>query len=234
MARLNDMVLRIVRPMFRVGLFEHPAAAEPRPPAPTCAAQDVALARTISENGTVLLKNAGGVAAAQRAGTEDRRDRPGRRSAGRATVLQRPGQRPHPRGRRQVRRGQPAAGHHPARRVSGRHGALRRRLLAGRRDRRRSAADVAVVFAGAEDSEGTDRQTMTLGSGNCTLAGCTSQPVDQDALISAVAAANPHTIVVLNTGGPVQMPWLEPDPGAVRGLVSGPAGRQRDRGAPVR
>ena len=31
---------------------------------------------------------------------------------------------------------------------------------------------------------------------------------DQDELISAVAAANPRTIVVLNTGGPVLMPWL--------------------------
>jgi hypothetical protein len=32
--------------------------------------------------------------------------------------------------------------------------------------------------------------------------------VDQDSLISQVAAANPHTVVVLNTGGPVVMPWL--------------------------
>jgi Glycosyl hydrolase family 3 C-terminal domain/Fibronectin type III-like domain len=38
--------------------------------------------------------------------------------------------------------------------------------------------------------------------------GCVPQPVDQDSLISQVAAANPHTIVVLNTGGPVTMPWL--------------------------
>jgi len=34
-------------------------------------------------------------------------------------------------------------------------------------------------------------------------------PNDQDALIEAVANANPHTIVVLNTGGAVLMPWLE-------------------------
>ena len=33
-------------------------------------------------------------------------------------------------------------------------------------------------------------------------------PGDQDELIAAVAAANPRTIVVLNTGGPVLMPWL--------------------------
>ena len=43
--------------------------------------------------------------------------------------------------------------------------------------------------------EGMDRTTLAL-------------PGDQDALIDAVAAVNPRTIVVLNTGGPVLMPWL--------------------------
>ena len=38
--------------------------------------------------------------------------------------------------------------------------------------------------------------------------GSLALPGDQDALISAVAAANPRTVVVLNTGGPVLMPWL--------------------------
>jgi beta-glucosidase len=36
-----------------------------------------------------------------------------------------------------------------------------------------------------------------------------SMPEDQNALISAVAAANPRTIVVLNTGGPITMPWKD-------------------------
>ena len=34
-------------------------------------------------------------------------------------------------------------------------------------------------------------------------------PHGQDDLIRAVAAANPHTVVVLETGGPVLMPWLD-------------------------
>ena len=55
---------------------------------------------------------------------------------------------------------------------------------------------VAIVFAGDFTSEGSDRSTLNL-------------PGDQDALISAVAAANPRTIVVLNTGGAVLMPWLK-------------------------
>jgi beta-glucosidase len=33
-------------------------------------------------------------------------------------------------------------------------------------------------------------------------------PTDQDALVAAVAAANPHTIVVVESGGPILMPWL--------------------------
>ena len=56
--------------------------------------------------------------------------------------------------------------------------------------------DVAIVFATQWLSEGVDAPTLAL-------------PEDQDALIAAVAAANPHTIVVLETGNPVTMPWLE-------------------------
>lgn len=55
-------------------------------------------------------------------------------------------------------------------------------------------ADVAIVFATAWSSEGNDF-SMSL-------------PEGQDALIGAVAAANPNTIVVLETGNPVKMPWL--------------------------
>jgi beta-glucosidase len=56
-------------------------------------------------------------------------------------------------------------------------------------------ARVAIVFASDFNSEGTDRPDLNL-------------PGDANALISAVAAVNPHTIVVLNTGGAVYMPWL--------------------------
>jgi beta-glucosidase len=63
-------------------------------------------------------------------------------------------------------------------------------------------ANVAVVFAGKTSTEGADQDNLVL-------------PGDENALISAVAAANPHTIVVLNTGGPVVMPWLDD----VRGVL---------------
>lgn len=57
------------------------------------------------------------------------------------------------------------------------------------------AASVAIVVVNDDESEDGDRQNLTL-------------PGAQDDLIEAVAAANPHTIVVLNTGAPVLMPWL--------------------------
>jgi beta-glucosidase len=52
------MVLRILRSMFRVGVLDHPAAAEPDAYAADVATPEEALlARQIAEQGTVLLKN---------------------------------------------------------------------------------------------------------------------------------------------------------------------------------
>jgi beta-glucosidase len=55
-------------------------------------------------------------------------------------------------------------------------------------------ADVAIVFAYQWESEGMDLPNLSL-------------PDNQDALIAKVAAANPHTVVVLETGTAVTMPW---------------------------
>jgi beta-glucosidase len=57
------------------------------------------------------------------------------------------------------------------------------------------SADAAIVFAYQWESEGMDLDSLSL-------------PDNQDELIAQVAAANPHTIVVLETGGPVTMPWV--------------------------
>jgi len=58
------------------------------------------------------------------------------------------------------------------------------------------ASEIAIVFVNQPMSEGRDARTLSL-------------PENQDALVSAVAAANPKTIVVLETGGPVSMPWSD-------------------------
>jgi beta-glucosidase len=56
--------------------------------------------------------------------------------------------------------------------------------------------DAAVVIVNQVASEGMDRDSLAL-------------PGDQDELVRRVAAANPHTIVVLNTPGAVLVPWLD-------------------------
>jgi len=56
------------------------------------------------------------------------------------------------------------------------------------------AADVAIVFVYQWEAEDMDLPTLSLSG-------------DQDALVEQVAAANPHTIVVLETGSPALMPW---------------------------
>ncbi len=71
-----------------------------------------------------------------------------------------------------------------------------------------AAADVAVVMVGDNESEGRDRPNLSL-SGN------------QDQLVAAVAAANPHTIVVLKSGGPVLMPWLDNVPAILEAWYPG-------------
>ncbi len=72
-------------------------------------------------------------------------------------------------------------------------------------------ADVALVFCGtgAEwESEGFDRDSMSL-------------PDDQDELVEAVAAANERTVVVLNCGSAVAMPWIDRVPAVILALFPG-------------
>ena len=66
----------------------------------------------------------------------------------------------------------------------------------------KSASVAVVVVSDDTESEATDRLSLNL-------------PSAQDELISAVAAANPHTVVVINAGAPVAMPWLPTVAGVV-------------------
>ncbi|GIH15406.1 glycoside hydrolase family 3 C-terminal domain-containing protein [Rugosimonospora africana] len=71
-----------------------------------------------------------------------------------------------------------------------------------------AAADVAVVIVSDAEKEGSDRPNLSL-TGN------------QDQLVSAVAAANPHTVVVVDSGAPVLMPWVEAVPAVVEAWYPG-------------
>jgi beta-glucosidase len=75
------------------------------------------------------------------------------------------------------------------------------------------SADVAIVFADQYMSESGDAPSLSL-------------PDDQNELISAVAAANPHTVVVLITGNPVTMPWIDRVAGVMEAWYPGIAGGQ--------
>ncbi|SDQ22486.1 glycoside hydrolase family 3 C-terminal domain-containing protein [Pseudovibrio sp. Tun.PSC04-5.I4] len=74
-----------------------------------------------------------------------------------------------------------------------------------------SEAETALVFVGRSgewDTEGSDLQDITL-------------PGRQNELVSAVLKANPRTIVVLQTGGPIEMPWVKDAPAILQAWYPG-------------
>jgi beta-glucosidase len=74
-------------------------------------------------------------------------------------------------------------------------------------------ADVAIVFVTQWMAEGMDVPDLGL-------------PAGQDAMIEAVIAANPNTIVVLETGGPVLMPWADKTAAILEAWYPGARGGQ--------
>lgn len=75
------------------------------------------------------------------------------------------------------------------------------------------SSDLAIVFAYQWESEDMDLPSLSL-------------PDNQDALIEQVAAVNPRTIVVLETGTAVTMPWLDKVAGVVEAWYAGSAGHK--------
>ncbi|MFM2309415.1 MAG: hypothetical protein RLY87_1536, partial [Chloroflexota bacterium] len=76
------------------------------------------------------------------------------------------------------------------------------------------AADVVLLCAGLpdiEETEGLDRAHMRM-------------PESHNALIAAVVAVNPRTVVILSNGAPVEMPWHDAVPAILEGYLGGQAG----------
>jgi beta-glucosidase len=191
MAYINDHVARILNEMFVHGLFRHPDTGSLSADVSTPA--DVQLAQQVAEQSTVLLKNAGGQLPL---------------SAGKATSIAVIG----------------AAGSAQPKTVGCGSGAVTPtnvvtplagiQALAGPGTQvgyadgssisaaanLAASSSVAIVFVNDEECEqggaAYDDRTSLDAGGN------------QDQLIEATATANPHTIVVLDTGSPVSMPWL--------------------------
>ncbi len=103
------------------------------------------------------------------------------------------------------------------------------------------AADVAVVVVGDVESEGLDKSCVDLncspsdlqddegmsatGTGPCSQSTtCPANGTDEDGLISTVAAAQKRTVVVLETGGPVLMPWRNQVPAILEAWYPGQQG----------
>lgn len=220
MSRIDDMVRRILRTMFRIGIFEHPATPEPQGYlSASDSTEHLGIAREMSVAGTVLLKN--DAAALPLGGTNQRIALIGA-AAG-------------PHGANNIYNGGGSSRVISARVVSPLQGISERAAANGDTViyadgqtmadaiAAASVADVAVVFANDNETEGADRADLKLRAGICELT-CLYSPQDQDQLISAVAQANPNTVVVLNTGGPVTMPWLDKVPAVLEAWYPGQEG----------
>jgi beta-glucosidase len=186
MARLDDMVQRVLTQMFRFGMFNYPASGSPNAVVTTPA--HVAVARNIAEAGTVLLKNAHGVLPLSARTVHsiavigaDGGSGAYTGGGGSASVVPSSVVTPY--------QGIAAAAPHGVK-VTYDDGSSTSSAEAAAH-----AASVAVVFVDLPEAEGQDLQSIDL-------------PGNDDTLIGDVAAANPRTIVVLNTGSAVTMPWL--------------------------
>jgi beta-glucosidase len=217
--RLSSMVRRIFRSMFAAGLFDHPPVKSP-----IDYAADSEVALRVAEQGIVLLKNDQGLlplaATANRiaviGGHADGGVLSGAGSSqvipagGPAAVVPVGGE-----GMLAPLRKMVFAPSSPLKAIRAAAPAAQVKFDDGRYVSSAVAAakwaDIVIVFANQWSIEGDDLPDMTLPSG-------------QDALIAAVAAANPKTIVVLQTGGPVAMPWLAQTPAVIEAWYPGQRG----------
>jgi beta-glucosidase len=206
MARFNGMVHRILRTEFAVGLLDEPAERQ---------VPDVfkgfKVARRVAEQGSVLLKNADGqlpfnASTLKSIAVIGSHADIAVLSGGGSAQVSPPGGNavpppPLPPGANRFFNRAPVwFRSSPLKAIRARAANAKVEYNAGTdaaaaADLARSS-DVAIVFVNQPTSEGRDVLNLSL-------------PDNQDALVEAVAAANPHTIVVLETGGPVTMPWLD-------------------------
>ena len=218
-AQLDLMVHRILRSMFAEGLFDHPPVHSE-----INYAANALIAQRVAEQGIVLLKNADGLlplaktvrSIAVIGGHADVGVLSGGGSSqvvpvgGPALSLQAPGAGDMARFRKVVY--DPSS---PLKAIVAKAPGAKIDYADGADPAAAAAlakgADVAIVFVTQWMIEGYDAQGLTL-------------PDHQDALVEAVAAANPHTIVVLETGNPVLMPWLDQAGGVLEAWYPGARG----------
>ncbi len=218
MSRLDDAVHRVLRSMLANGVIDDPPV--PQVVDPFRGRDD---AEHIADESIVLLKNAGDVLPLDASSLHSialigSHADVGVLSGGGSAQVDAPGGNainPHPGGAywmepvyfpssplKEVRR------HAPGAKIEFNDGsdpAAAAKFAAG--------SQLAIVFVNQPMSEGRDAATISLAN-------------NQDALVDAVAAANPHTIVVLENGGPVAMPWADRVQGIVEAWYPGIGGAQ--------
>jgi beta-glucosidase len=218
-ARLTEMATRILRSMFAHGLFDHPITSAPQDLTPAMLAAHANVTRTDAEEAMVLMKNDGAVLPLSPSIRSivvigSHADKGVLAGSGSSLV--------YPVGGNAVPGISPTGWPGPVMFYpSSPLEAIRRQapgakityVEGGDSDAAADAAkhaDVAIVFATQWAGEGFD-VSLTLKD-------------DQDGLISAVAAANPRTVVVLETGGPVLTPWAPKVAGLIEAWYPGTAG----------
>jgi beta-glucosidase len=202
MERLDDMVHRILRTEIALGVFDAPVTPEPVNPF-----ADAEVAQQIEERGIVLLKNANNQLPLPASKIKTIAVIGGHADVG---VLSGGGSdQVSPAGGNAVHFGPPLRGEapRPAYQPSSPLNAIRAQAPAAKVEydpgtdpsaaaQLAAKSDVVVVFATQAAREGADVRSLSL-------------PDNQDDLISKVAAANRHVIVVVESGGPVLMPWVD-------------------------
>ncbi|QJD99769.1 glycosyl hydrolase [Massilia forsythiae] len=215
-ARLDDMVTRIVRTMFAKGVVDHPV----KEGGAIDAARNVAVSRATAEEGMVLLKNDGRVLPLAKTvrtiavigGHAD----VGVLSGGGSSQV-------YPVGGMAVKGLLPATWpgpvvYHPSSPLRAIQALAPNAKVVyddgtdkARAARVAAQADVALVFATQWIGEANDAESLAL-------------PDRQDDLIAQVAGANAKTVVVLENGSPVAMPWLNKVPAVLEAWYPGSGG----------
>ena len=216
MAVVNNMVSRILHAMFAVGVFDHPPAAEP-----AAYATDVdtpanrATALKVAEDGSVLLKDDDDVLPLT--GSDHTIALIGLDAGAGAELADQAGGSVRTLG---LAVSTPLTAIAARAAQAGDTVVYDPGLSTATAAAVAKSASVAIVYAGYTESEGSDLSSLGYDNAVCELT-CVTVPSNADALISAVAAANPHTVVVLDTGGPALMPWLDQVQGVLEAWYPG-------------
>jgi beta-glucosidase len=209
MAELDDHVHRILRSEFLAGLFDYPTQKSV-----IDVEGNLAIARGIAEQSSVLLKNQGGLlplnpAKIRSIAVIGPHADTGMISGGGSAQVDPQGSPASP---WQTHVWFPTS---PLKAIVAASPGARVQFDSGADPASAAAlarqSDVAIVFAYEWMSEGTDLENLSL-------------PENQDALIEQVAAANPRTIVVLETGTAVVMPWIDKVSGVMEAWYAGSKG----------